>query len=939
MNYTRQYENRINWQNTPSVSTPINATNLNKMDNALNYMDGKMAEAARAINNSFVLAGAGRELSYNNSIVDTDIYLHRAPKAGDRLLLKMSSTVTSSPQVKIYDEDGGTAYTLSFAFWGSFMALKGLCLIEVVDDDGLQLVLAYSFNGTEYTAGTGISISNGYINNTMPQLGVNTGYSEVTSVSSGNLGTVDEDAEYFFLNFKTNASPSSGKYTIMLASGMSFKYGLLKDRSGNDFSKNLYSGMVLLCKKESSGTGTEQDPVLITVLSITNWYVEIGRKANTTVGVGTTAEGRDTTASGQYSHAEGMDTVASGNRSHAEGQETTASGGISHAEGLDTTASGDHSHAEGDSTFASGEDSHAEGDHTQAVAAYTHAGGHGTIASYEAMTAIGKYNKSDTYGTLFEIGNGTDGSHRSNAFAVNDSGNAIASGNVSAGGNLTASGHVQDGNGNDLASVAALELTASGNPIIVQAQDVAAKGLKVTLEPIQDLHGYDKPWVGGAGKNKVELLGLGFLDLTTGDIPTGVTSSDYAYTNRFKCSNQPYVVSGSIIYQYLSYYWDIDGNFISYTGGSIVTPFTPPSNAYYTALAVRKNNTVSSIDDFGTVQCEEGSTATSYTPYSNICPISGHTSVVIDDVGRNIWDEQWEVGYWDDNGVKQSNDNCIRSKNYIPIIPNTAYNMTPPPNATVRGVTFRILDANKNVIRSIVSIKTPTVIDVPQNGYYAVFSTAALDAISTYNHDICINVSDPSFNGQYVPYKGRNTETISLGQTVYGGTVNLVTGVDTVTHAIVDMGSLSWLYQNSRFLTDDLTGKKAGITNLISSAYATTDVPGAASMENGTIKGQSDNVRVLVRNDAYTDAALFTTAMTGQKICYELATPIELTLSPAMLELIKGYNYITGDGEMELVYIPESVLGMPAPPTTDGTYRLICTVSNGVPVFSWVSDT
>ena len=44
-------------------------------------------------------------------------------------------------------------------------------------------------------------------------------------------------------------------------------------------------------------------------------------------------------------------------------------------------------------------------------------------------------------------------------------------------------------------------------------------------------------------------------------------------------------------------------------------------------------------------------------------------------------------------------------------------------------------------------------------------------------------------------------------------------------------------------------------------------------------------------------------------MCYELATPIELTLTPANLTLLKGYNYITGDGNIDLVYIPESISG------------------------------
>ena len=82
--------------------------------------------------------------------------------------------------------------------------------------------------------------------------------------------------------------------------------------------------------------------------------------------------------------------------------------------------------------------------------------------------------------------------------------------------------------------------------------------------------------------------------------------------------------------------------------------------------------------------------------------------------------------------------------------------------------------------------------------------------------------------------------------------------------------------------------------------------------------------------------ASFKAAYAGLQIAYKLATPITLTLTPSMLKLLEGYNYITADGEMSMVYIPESIL--PTAPTTDGTYRLICTVANGVPTFSWVAN-
>lgn len=79
------------------------------------------------------------------------------------------------------------------------------------------------------------------------------------------------------------------------------------------------------------------------------------------MGTKSIAEGKDTTADGDFSHAEGKNTIASGNNSHAEGLSTKASGDCSHAEGMMTVASGPHSHAEGFGTTASEMFSHAQG--------------------------------------------------------------------------------------------------------------------------------------------------------------------------------------------------------------------------------------------------------------------------------------------------------------------------------------------------------------------------------------------------------------------------------------------------------------------------------------------------------------------------------------------------------------------------------------------------
>lgn len=178
---------------------------------------------------------------------------------------------------------------------------------------------------------------------------------------------------------------------------------------------------------ENGGTGATNAAGALTNLggmSQTNptgtGSLSINRKANTTIG--------------SYSVAEGSDTTASGISSHAEGYGTTASGNCSHAEGYGTTASKDYSHAEGDSTTASGSRSHAEGYGTIASEISSHAEGCGTIAASSYQHAQGKYNIEDADGTYAHIvGNGTS-SARSNAHTLDWNGNAWYKGTIKVGG-------------------------------------------------------------------------------------------------------------------------------------------------------------------------------------------------------------------------------------------------------------------------------------------------------------------------------------------------------------------------------------------------------------------------------------------------------------------------------------------------------------------------
>lgn len=103
---------------------------------------------------------------------------------------------------------------------------------------------------------------------------------------------------------------------------------------------------------------------------------------------------------------------ASGDFSVALGLQTYSTGKASTTEGNYTTASGDYSHAEGHSTMASGYASHAEGYYT--------------TAQNKAQHSSGIYNTGTSTTTIYEVGIGTTGLNRKNAFEIHTDGRLIA---------------------------------------------------------------------------------------------------------------------------------------------------------------------------------------------------------------------------------------------------------------------------------------------------------------------------------------------------------------------------------------------------------------------------------------------------------------------------------------------------------------------------------
>lgn len=167
------------------------------------------------------------------------------------------------------------------------------------------------------------------------------------------------------------------------------------------------------------------------------------------------------------------------------------------------------------------------------------------------------------------------------------------------------------------------------------------KSLEVDINPIQDLHGYDAPWAGGAGKNKVDVAS-GSTTTTSTLMQKELNAGTYTYSAYGKRNDGEH--------------WRVaiasQGDELIAAGNNTSGTTLARSQVTFTlteTTTIRlKLQFLSSYDtlNYERVQLESGSTATDYAPYANICPISGRSSVevtVADDTTDPTTEETYEI--------------------------------------------------------------------------------------------------------------------------------------------------------------------------------------------------------------------------------------------------------------------------------------------------------
>lgn len=167
--------------------------------------------------------------------------------------------------------------------------------------------------------------------------------------------------------------------------------------------------------------------------------------------------------------------------------------------------------------------------------------------------------------------------------------------------------------------------------------------------------------------------------------------------------------------------------------------------------------------------------------------------------------------------------------------------------------------------------------------YYG-YTANKIESVSVARH--ITRDSNDSVIGSYAinPITLRGIPKLNASnQLYYDGDRYEASGRVTRKYGVVDLGTLTWSYSNSRFnTTTAISDIKTSATDyssfIICDKYEASQTPITTQDKDKTIA--TYNGYIYVKDSAYTNAATLKTAMSGVMLVYELATPTTESTSP-----------------------------------------------------------
>ena len=473
------------------------------------------------------------------------------------------------------------------------------------------------------------------------------------------------------------------------------------------------------------------------------------------------------------------------------------------------------------------------------------------------------------------------------------------------------------------------------------AEGIPVKSLSVDLEPIQDLNGYDNPWPAGGGKNilphsgsTTTTNGITFTMNADGTVTaSGTATAQATFTyNNSDFATPPtagtYYFNGNPTGSSTSTYRMRIRRYVNGSWGSWVY-YNVTNDAEYTItdgttrmqveIHVMSGQTVSNLV-FSPMLRSTSYTDSTYAPYENICPISGHTEVNVVRSGANMLTmdaSKWGLYATTPSGYQ---GNAARFAPYNQTIPFevgktytiNVYNGMGTNQSFYVGVgeydssNTRIVDHGWQAVPYTFTVQADTA--TIRMAFRKSSYVNCADCLAAVGTKLFITMTE----------EAAATYNVPLGQTVYGGTLDVVSGVLTVTHKKVEASEVNWAVSNSAqgvfystgindFALGQTVGTNVYAKDAISNAYVFAGSGNYPTAFNLFYNTGYSGYRCFVADanmsgmDA-TQAKAYLTNL-GVYFVYELATPTTVQLTPTQVSTLLGENNIFADaGTVSVLY-------------------------------------
>ena len=473
--------------------------------------------------------------------------------------------------------------------------------------------------------------------------------------------------------------------------------------------------------------------------------------------------------------------------------------------------------------------------------------------------------------------------------------------------------------------------------------------VQIAVEPVQDLHGYDNPWPGGGGKNLAKPYNYNAssanIEFTYYDdgrvVLNGSTSSSnitvptvvqHPISSEFTLKAGTYIASIIGSSDAVVQVCDVaNSSVLASSGGS----FTIDSDkTVFVRVSALANKSFSNLTVY--MQLESGSSATTFAPYSNICPVSGWTGCNVTDTGKNLLKNDL---------VSMTKNNVAFTKNADGTITvagtanaNTNVDILGSSSNPYKGFlagTYIISKANTNnnirlsinmyngttwVKQSVTGSTDNVVFGIDYDGYDGVVVALYVPNGANVNETVKPMIRYASVGDDtYEPFGA--VSTIPFGQTVYGGELTINrdgTGSLVVDEGVVHLKDLTWEKRNywctngTNFHTvgsDDLFvgwedgGYETAISDVFKKSYE-RDPSALLTADNNSFWWNVDENRnfysyYVIWGKAGSESTLseFTTFLTQNDpvFCGKLYSPVTIPLTATQVKSLLGVNNIYAD--------------------------------------------